>query len=366
MVGLIREIGGMKSSTLIAVTQRVTRRAFTLVELLVVIAIIGVLVALLLPAIQAAREAARNAQCKNQLRQIVVGMLNYESANKTYPCGGWNFQWIGNPDFGVGPRQPGGWIYQVSDYLENQSVKKIGGGGLTGAALRAALKNQAAVIIPIFNCPTRRPAQLYHTQEQVILNADLSTEAAKSDYAANGGSVDTATTGKPAAHPDGLLTDCSNDGDPNTRFPNCNFAGDLTAWSGIVAPRAGARVGQITDGTSKTAAGGEKWVSVDFYEVATWKPPGANPSDNPADNGSMYQGYDQDTVRETGEAPRQDRDTQGRDPKNSGNLYPTNFGSAHPAGVNMAMCDGSVDSYSFDVEKHIWSSIGKRDDGSLD
>jgi prepilin-type N-terminal cleavage/methylation domain-containing protein len=60
-------------------------RAFTLVELLVVIAIIGVLVAMLLPAIQAAREAARRAQCLNQLRQLSVAMLNYDTAKRGLP-----------------------------------------------------------------------------------------------------------------------------------------------------------------------------------------------------------------------------------------------------------------------------------------
>jgi prepilin-type N-terminal cleavage/methylation domain-containing protein/prepilin-type processing-associated H-X9-DG protein len=66
------------------------RRGFTLIELLVVIAIIAVLIALLLPAVQAAREAARRAQCVNNLKQLALAALNYESTYGCYPGNGYD------------------------------------------------------------------------------------------------------------------------------------------------------------------------------------------------------------------------------------------------------------------------------------
>jgi prepilin-type N-terminal cleavage/methylation domain-containing protein/prepilin-type processing-associated H-X9-DG protein len=99
----------------------VTRRAFTLVELLVVIAIIGILIALLLPAIQAAREAARRSQCSNNLKQMSLASLNYESTKKRLP-----------PSVEVSPKtmtgaNNGGWGVHgyILDYMEEESLRRL-------------------------------------------------------------------------------------------------------------------------------------------------------------------------------------------------------------------------------------------------
>ena len=92
-----------------------TCTAFTLVELLVVIAIIGILVALLLPAIQAAREAARRSQCVNNLKQIGLAALNYETAKKTLPPGS-GYGRTAATDFKAT------WAVALFSYMEEQNV----------------------------------------------------------------------------------------------------------------------------------------------------------------------------------------------------------------------------------------------------
>ena len=107
---------GMKNSSV-----GLRQAAFTLVELLVVIAIIGILVALLLPAVQAAREAARRTQCKNNLKQLALGVLNYESANRRLPPSALVDLSVtstgNNGSWGVHGR--------ILDYLEEESLRQL-------------------------------------------------------------------------------------------------------------------------------------------------------------------------------------------------------------------------------------------------
>ena len=107
---------------------RAKRAGFTLVELLVVIAIIGVLVALLLPAVQAARESARRSSCSSNLRQIGLAALNYESANKTLPPGylaGKNFNKPASATDLTGNHQLTGVFVYLLPYLEASNVHKM-------------------------------------------------------------------------------------------------------------------------------------------------------------------------------------------------------------------------------------------------
>lgn len=356
------------------------RRGFTLVELLVVIAIIGILVALLLPAVQAAREAARRAQCKNHLRQIAVACLNFESAHKAFPAGGWGFKWMGEPDRGVGRGQPGGWIFQVSSYLEEADIFKYGT-GLTTAQKKTELTKQTSHVIPVFHCPSRRRAIALSgfapdgmVTDPTPYNVDTADVLAKTDYAINGGHSAMSTIGGGPSYI--CLTVYPNWGGTTPPGNGCSFMNldkDIASqFSGVSMDHTGAKLKQITDGASKTILAGEKFLQPRFYETGYGDPPDWKHNDG--DNNSMYQGYDWDTHRFPSGSLDGSGQPQGNLPAQDSNcdgFYPgcppvgdfrRMFGSAHPGAVNIAFCDGSVQSIEYEIDALVWNDYGGRKD----
>ena len=129
------------------------RTALTLVELLVVIAIIGILVGMLLPAVQRVRAAARRAHCQNNLKQIGLAILNFESAQKRLPsCGGVDRPQQVNPSF-----QDYSWQIRILDYIELGHIRNqfrsrdwSDSRGWPGHFYRE-MQN---VELPVFQCPS--------------------------------------------------------------------------------------------------------------------------------------------------------------------------------------------------------------------
>jgi prepilin-type processing-associated H-X9-DG protein len=280
---------------------------------------------------------------------------------------------MGDPDKGYGPAQPGGWIYAATPYLEETNVFSVGK-GLPVAQKAEELKKQMSAGISIFICPSRRSATTLTARnplgkyaevdtggaEKPPYNAGIPDRLAKTDYAINGGSGFTPGTNPPMPPPNAappLATDCS----PGP-FPNCvSVAADLEqigkSFNGISTRYTGAKIAQITDGTSKTALVGEKMMMPRFYDTGFGDPPNYDKNDG-GDNSSMYQGFDLDNTRKIGPVPEQDDDSL-----TAGHW--DRFGSAHAGGLNMSFCDGSVQTVAYDIDEDVWGSYGNREDGKI-
>jgi prepilin-type N-terminal cleavage/methylation domain-containing protein/prepilin-type processing-associated H-X9-DG protein len=138
------------------------RRGFTLIELLVVIAIIAVLIALLLPAVQAAREAARRSQCTNNLKQIGLGLANYESATGSFPIGATAYGSKPSADCAI--RRQHTFLSLILPNMEqmaiynaiNFNVGAISASGPFGLAVNSGAVNRTALhsTIASFICPS--------------------------------------------------------------------------------------------------------------------------------------------------------------------------------------------------------------------
>jgi len=127
----------------------VRRRGFTLVELLVVIAIIGILIALLLPAVQAAREAARRMQCTNNMKQFGLAVCMYEGTHKTYPTG--------LITYAVANNSGSNWLGHTTQALLLQYIEETSNADQYDCKTRALWSPNYSVIrksIGTYNCPS--------------------------------------------------------------------------------------------------------------------------------------------------------------------------------------------------------------------
>jgi len=317
-----------------------SRRAFTLVELLVVITIIAILIALLLPAVQAAREAARQTQCKNNLKQLALGCLNHEQIHGHLPAGGWAWGWGGEPDRGFGKAQPGGWIYNVLPFIEQQVLHD-----LAPDKFKLWLNPEwrgnhilAQTPLAILICPTRRRVVAYpYTHSHKFVNIPTIELIGRSDYAGNGGDGCTETTWPgPSSHAEGdnLLED-------EWQW----YCGSASNSTGVILRHGMCRLAEISDGTSYTYLIGEKYLDADHYEDGSQ-------CDN--DQGWMV-GYDYDVNRWTQNPPSPDQ--MGCCGCN------VIFGSAHQNGFHMALCDGSVHIFNYTISPEVHRCLGNRKDG---
>jgi prepilin-type N-terminal cleavage/methylation domain-containing protein/prepilin-type processing-associated H-X9-DG protein len=334
------------------VFQSIPRRrpAFTLVELLVVIAIIGILVALLLPAIQAAREAARRTQCKNQLRQAAIAFQLHHDSHKFFPSGGWGVLWLGFPEQGYGKNQSGSWLFSLLPYMEETALFNLGR-GTTGTARRDACKQRVQSPFEGMTCPTRRRSNVYP------LKPPLSTyryctaleTASRTDYAANGGMVRTTEveSGGPFESGDNLLAVTA----PEVARTAAN---DLKKdWNGIAFYKSEINLRHMTDGTSKTYMVGEKWMFYENYDTGL----------DTGDGEPAFSGNNDDTIRVTHlDYPLSADTVETKKSPTAAPLERRAFGSAHSGGLNMAMCDGSVDFLALDIDPIVHAVRGARND----
>jgi prepilin-type N-terminal cleavage/methylation domain-containing protein/prepilin-type processing-associated H-X9-DG protein len=357
-----------------------TRRGFTLIELLVVIAIIAVLIALLLPAVQAAREAARRAQCTNNLKQMGLASLNFESTYSTLPpC------WAPYPYASSGGSRANVLAY-LQQYLEQGALYNTWNFALD--ANNSGANDTARITqVPAYLCPS--DASTGTLNNSAISSSGLSATAGRNNYLASIGATagqyfnnGTATPQETNGNVIGLFNVQYNTSEPQyldaptNKQPNPNY----------LAVK-GTRLAEITDGTSNTAMYAE-------IKRTRWSYPSPPPADplntldqinliaaasltlqtypaacNTLSSRITYRGlqYYRNLVEMTNYTHTMSPNSRFFDCGDVSSFISAHMAarSYHPGGVNVGFADGSVHFIKDSININTWRALGTRAGGEV-
>lgn len=290
----------------------VRSRAFTLVELLVVIAIIGILVALLLPAIQAARAAALRTQCKNNSKQIGLGLANYVDSFKKYP----------HSDITV---KKYSWLVRMLPFVEETSTAKAL--DLTKASTDTANAQYLQNTPSVFRCVSDPLVD-----ELCVEEFQGGTKFAQTNYASCQGDYQN-TTGV------GLKPDYGN-------VYTTAVTGVNTPVRGIIGRyKWSAKIRQVSDGMSKTFCFGECVGALSTCQSFAIESFGTTAHPINHQNESLI------ASPPTNGTPRYDE--------------ATGFRSMHSGGAHFGMGDGSVHFIEETIDGVIYRGLASRAGGEL-
>jgi type II secretory pathway pseudopilin PulG len=327
------------------------------VELLVVIAIIGILVALLLPAIQAAREAGRRSDCINKLHQLGVAVHNYEGAHGQIPPGILGYDPTRNdirsyPGNNVPPYEVP-FVAHILSYMEEASL-------FDAYDFERDVQDQyntpgspVGKLLPSFQCPSDTP------QDAAACSGDAD-EDWKGNYGINWGAYNTlCQRGKVLPDPfypvGAADMDCLPTPPPPALRRYAPFHIEF-----------GAKVSQITDGTSYTLAMMEMIQTVSESggtcdrRARIWcEKPGCYTimTRNLPNSGREDEGNCSETIRD---APCKDH------PLAVARVASHNASrSRHPGGVQVLMCDSSAHFVSDDIDILVWRAMSTMTGGEV-